>query len=76
MNSHYRKIIYKTRQARNNYNKNKTSENWKTYTKWRNTKTKTKRESISVCFQERGTQVQGLLANHQTFLVSEIDHKK
>ena len=52
-NSHYRKIIYKTRQDRNNYNKNKTSENWKTYTKWRNTKTKTKRESISVYFQER-----------------------
>ena len=32
---------------------NKTSENWKIYTKWRNNKTKTKRESISVYFQER-----------------------
>ena len=53
MNSQYRKIIYKTREARNNYNMNKTSENWKIYTKWRNNKTKTKRESISVYFQER-----------------------
>ena len=53
MNSNYRKIIYKTRQFRNQYNNNKTSENWKNFTKWRNIKTKTKRESISVYFQER-----------------------
>ena len=53
MNSQYRKVIYKTRQARNNYNKNKTSANWKAFTKWRNIKTKTKREPISVYFLEK-----------------------
>ena len=53
MNSGYRRIIYKTREAKNAYNKNKTPENWKNYTKFRNLKTKTKRESISVYFQER-----------------------
>ena len=53
MNSHYRKIIYKTRQARNSYNKNQTPENWKKFTKLRNMKTKIKRESISVYFLER-----------------------
>ena len=53
MNSNYRKIIYKTRQARNSFNKNQTSENWKQFTKLRNMKTKIKRESISVYFLER-----------------------
>ena len=53
MNSHYRKIIYKTRQARNSYNKNQTPENWKEITKPRNMKTKIKRESISVYFLEQ-----------------------
>ena len=77
MNAQYRKIIYKTRQARNTYNKNKTNENWKTYTKWRNIKTKTKRESISVYFQERcgGGLNRKILANHQAFLVTEIYRK-
>ena len=53
MNSHYRKIIYKTRQARDSYNKNQTPDNWKKITKLRNMKTKIKRESISVYFLER-----------------------
>ena len=53
MNSQYRKIIYKTRQARNRYNNNQTHENWKMFTKLRNMKTKMKRESISVYFLER-----------------------
>ena len=53
MNSNYRKIIYKTRQAKNAYSRNKTSENWQNYVKFRNQKTKVKRESISVYFQER-----------------------
>ena len=43
MNSNYREIIYKTRQARNSYNKNRTYENWKYYTKLRNMKTKVKK---------------------------------
>ena len=33
MNSPYTKIIYKTREARNNFNMNKTCENWKIYAK-------------------------------------------
>lgn len=53
MNSGYRKIIYKARQARNTYNKSKTQENWKNFTKLRNLKTKVKRESISIYFLER-----------------------
>ena len=53
MNSRYRKIIYKTRQARNSYNKNRTRENWKNFTILRNLKTKVKRESISMYFLER-----------------------
>ena len=32
MNSHFRKIIYKTRQAINSYNKNQTPKNWKKFT--------------------------------------------
>ena len=52
MNSNYRKIIYKTRQAKNAYSRNKTSENWQNYVKFRNQKTKVKHESISVYFQE------------------------
>ena len=53
MNSRYRKIIYKTRQARNSNNKNRTHENWKNFTFLRNLKTKVKRESISMYFLER-----------------------
>ena len=53
MNSRYRKIIYKTRQARNSYNKNRTRENWKNFTILRNLKTKVKREFISMYFLER-----------------------
>ena len=53
MNSEYRKTIYKTRQARNVYNKHKTAENWKKYTQLRKQKTKVQRESISVYFLER-----------------------
>ena len=53
MNSRYRKIIYKTRQARNSYNKNRPRENWKNFTILRNLKTKVKRESISMYFLEK-----------------------
>ena len=53
MNSEYRKIIYQTREARKDFNKHKTAEKWKKYTKLRNKKTKVKRDSISVYFLER-----------------------
>ena len=45
MNSQYKKIIYKTREARNNYNMNKTSENWKIYANWR----KINKKGVNLC---------------------------
>lgn len=53
MNSEYRKIIYKTRQAHNKFLKNKTPQNWKNYRKLRNDKENIKRTSIKNYFSER-----------------------
>ena len=53
MNSNYRKLIYKTRQAHNKYMKNKSKENWEQFGCLRNLKTKVKRESIQTYFSER-----------------------
>ena len=48
-NSRYRKIIYKTRQAKHSYNKNRTRENWKNFTILRNSKTKVKMYFLERC---------------------------
>ena len=53
MNSNYRRTIYKARQAKNVFSRNKSAQNWQNYVKFRNLKTKVKRDSISVYFQER-----------------------
>ena len=53
MNSNYRKLVYKTRQAHNKYMKNKSKENWEQFRCLRNLKTKVKRESIQTYFNER-----------------------
>ena len=53
MNSQYRKIIYKTRQAHNAYLKNKNNKNWNTYKTLRNKKTQVMRNSIKNYFMER-----------------------
>ena len=50
INSGYKRLIYKTRQAKNAHNKNKILQNWNNYVKIRNLKTKIKCESISVFF--------------------------
>ena len=53
MNSEYRKIIYKTRQAHNTYLKNRTNKNWNLYKTLRNKKSKIMRSSIKIYFMER-----------------------
>ena len=53
MNSNYRRTIYKARQAKNAFSRNKSAQSWQNYVKFRNLKTKVKRDSISVYFQER-----------------------
>ena len=55
MNSEYRKIIYQTREARNDFNKHKTAEKWKKVHKVKKQKKnkKIKRDSISVYVLER-----------------------
>ena len=53
MNSRYRKIIYQTRQAHNQYLQCKSQSNWEKYRQLRNLKTKIKRESIKTYFMER-----------------------
>ena len=53
MNSEYRKVIYKTRQAHNTYLNNRSTKNWEAYKKIRNQKTKIKRNSIDIYFMER-----------------------
>ena len=52
MNSNYRRTIYKARQAKNVFSRNKSAQNWQNYVKFRNLKTKVKRDSISAYFQE------------------------
>ena len=52
MNSNYRRTIYKARHAKNAFSRNKSAQNWQNYVKFRNLKTKVKRDSISVYFQE------------------------
>lgn len=52
MNSRYRKLIYKTRQAHNKFIKHRTKENWENNRYLRNLKTKVKRESIQILMKD------------------------